>query len=90
MSIVQAVITAKADIRVLDFPSLDLKTPEGRGFLAMFSAIAERERLRLIQRTKEGREIAKKRGVKFGRKRKFNAQQADRIAKRLADGESAR
>jgi hypothetical protein len=27
--------------RFLDFPSLDLATPEGRGFLAMFSAITE-------------------------------------------------
>jgi hypothetical protein len=27
--------------RFLDFPSLDLATPEGRGFLAMFSAMTE-------------------------------------------------
>jgi hypothetical protein len=25
---------------ILDFPSLDLATPEGRGFLALFSAMA--------------------------------------------------
>jgi DNA invertase Pin-like site-specific DNA recombinase len=90
LAIVKEVIDAGANIRVLDFPSLDLATPEGRGFLAMFSAIAERERLRLIKRTTEGRAIAKQRGVKFGRKPRFSREQAERISKRLANGESTR
>jgi hypothetical protein len=34
MRIVKQVLDAGATIRVLDFPSLDLTAPEGRGFLA--------------------------------------------------------
>jgi DNA invertase Pin-like site-specific DNA recombinase len=41
LHIVKHVLEAGATIRVLDFPSLDLATPEGRGFLALFSAMAE-------------------------------------------------
>jgi DNA invertase Pin-like site-specific DNA recombinase len=53
LHIVKQVIDAGATIKVLDFPSLDLATPEARGFLAMFSAMAERERARIIERTRE-------------------------------------
>jgi DNA invertase Pin-like site-specific DNA recombinase len=66
LHIVKHVLDAEATIRVLDFPSLDLATPEGRGFLAMFSAMAERERARIIERTREGRRLAIRRGVKMG------------------------
>jgi DNA invertase Pin-like site-specific DNA recombinase len=66
LHIVKRALEAGATIRVLDFPSLDLATPEGRGFLASFSAMAERERERIIQRTKEGRRLAMRNGVKMG------------------------
>ena len=58
LQIVKEVIDAGASIRVLDFPSLDLGTPEVRGFLALFSAMVERERERIIKRTHEGRGLA--------------------------------
>jgi DNA invertase Pin-like site-specific DNA recombinase len=58
LQIVKQVLDAGATIRVLDFPSLDLTTPEGRGFLALFSAMAERERIRIVKRTQEGRRLA--------------------------------
>lgn len=35
-------------------------------------AIAEAERTRILERTEEGRQVAKLNGVKFGRKRKSN------------------
>jgi DNA invertase Pin-like site-specific DNA recombinase len=66
LHIVKAVLEAGATIKVLDFPSLDLATPEGRGFIAMFSAMAERERARIIERTREGRRLAMRNGVKMG------------------------
>lgn len=90
LQIVKQVIEAGATIRILDFPSLDLTTPEGRGFLAMFSAIAERERTRIIARTHEGRQLARKRGVKMGRTPKLKPEQQQRIAQRLEAGESSR
>lgn len=86
LQIVKEVIDAGATIRVLDFPSLDLSTPEGRGFLAMFSAMAERERERIVKRTHEGRRIAMERGVRMGRRPKLTQHQRQAAAKRLASG----
>jgi DNA invertase Pin-like site-specific DNA recombinase len=90
LHIVKHVLDAGATIKVLDFPSLDLATPEGRGFLALFSAMAERERERIIQRTKEGRRLAMRNGVKMGPPFKLTAHQRQLVAKRLAAGESTR
>ena len=47
----QAVIDARASIKVLDRSYIDLATPMGRGFMAMLSALAEDERLRIIRVT---------------------------------------
>lgn len=57
LQIVKFVLDVGATIRVLDFPSLDLTTPEGRGFLALFSAMAERERM-THHKTHTGRQTA--------------------------------
>jgi hypothetical protein len=59
-------------------------------FLALFSAMAERERERVIQRTKEGRRLAMRNGVKMGPPFKLTAHQRQLAAKRLAAGESTR
>jgi DNA invertase Pin-like site-specific DNA recombinase len=90
LHIVKQVLDAGATIKVLDFPSLDLTTPEGRGFLAMFSAMAERERARIIERTREGRRLAMRRGVKMGPPFKLTEHQRQLAAKRMATGESTR
>jgi DNA invertase Pin-like site-specific DNA recombinase len=90
LHIVKGVLDAGATIKVLDFPSVDLTTPEGRGFLAMFSAMAEHERTRIIQRTKEGRRLAMRNGVKMGPPFKLTAHQRQLAAKCLAVGESTR
>src|SRR5208282_1414707 len=57
LQIIKAVIDAGATIKVLDRPyiDIDLETPMGRGFMAMMSAMAEDERLRIIKRTHESR-----------------------------------
>ena len=86
LQIVKQVLDAGATIRVLDFPSLDLATPEGRGFLAMFSAMAERERERIVKRTYEGRQLARGKGVRMGRRPKLTPYQREAVAKRLAAG----
>jgi DNA invertase Pin-like site-specific DNA recombinase len=90
LQIVKQVLDAGATIKVLDFPSLDLTTPEGRGFLAMFSAMAERERLRIVALTREGRRIAMTNGVKMGPPFKLTEHQRNLAAKRMATGESTR
>ena len=71
LQIIKAVIDAGAAIKVLDRSYIDLTTPMGRGFMAMMSAMAEDERLRIIKRTHEGRQIALARGVRMGRKPKL-------------------
>ncbi|KMY43153.1 hypothetical protein AC622_01855 [Bacillus sp. FJAT-27916] len=45
-------------------------TPAGKLVFTMFSAFAEFERNRILERTNEGREKAKKKGVQFGQPKK--------------------
>ncbi|MFS7382908.1 recombinase family protein [Rahnella inusitata] len=51
----------------LDLPVKDLTSAEGKLMLQMFSAFAEFEKSRIIERTKEGLERAKQQGIKLGR-----------------------
>lgn len=51
----------------LDLPISDLSSPEGKFMLQVFSAFAEFERGRIRERTQEGLEKAKRKGVKLGR-----------------------
>ncbi|MCX9047063.1 recombinase family protein [Citrobacter portucalensis] len=52
---------------ILDLPVPDLSKPEGQLMLQMFSAFAEFEKNRLIERTHEGLNRAKAEGKKLGR-----------------------
>jgi DNA invertase Pin-like site-specific DNA recombinase len=90
LQIIKAVIDAGATINVLDRPYIDLTTPMGRGFMAIMSAMAEDERLRIIKRTHEGRKIAQGKGVKMGRKPKLTPHQIKEARQRLANGEKTR
>jgi DNA invertase Pin-like site-specific DNA recombinase len=62
----------------------------GRGFMAIMSAMAEDERLRIIKRTHEGRQIARAKGVRVGRKPKLTPHQKTEARQRFAKGESTR
>ena len=66
LQIIEAVIDAGAAVMVLDRSYIDLETPMGRGCMAMMSAMAEDERLRIIKRTHEGRKIAQRRRSSAG------------------------
>jgi DNA invertase Pin-like site-specific DNA recombinase len=90
LQIIKAVIDAGAAIRVLDRNYIDLTTPMGRGFMAMMSAMAEDERLRIIKRTGEGRKIAQSNGVRMGRKPKLTSHQIAEARERFAKGEKTR
>jgi DNA invertase Pin-like site-specific DNA recombinase len=67
--------TLKADIKVLDMPLLDTSNTDGnldRRFIAdlvlqILSYTAEKERHNIRSRQKQGIEIAKAKGIKFGR-----------------------
>ena len=90
LQIIKTVIDAGASIKVLDRSYIDLTTPMGRGFMAMISAMAEDERLRIIKRTHEGRQIARAKGVRMGRKPKLTPHQIKEARQRLAKGEPTR
>jgi DNA invertase Pin-like site-specific DNA recombinase len=90
LQIIKAVIDAGAAIKVLDRSYIDLETTVGRGFMAMMSAMAEDERLRIIKRTHEGRKIAQAKGVRMGRKPILTPHQKKEARQRIAKGESTR
>ncbi len=90
LQIIKAVIDAGASIKVLDRSYIDLETPMRRGFMAMMSAMAEDERLRIIKRTHEGRKIAQAKGVRMGRKPILTPHQKTEARKRIAKGETTR
>ena len=90
LQIIKTVIDARASIRVLDRNYIDLTTPMGRGFMAMMSAMAEDERLRIIKRTHEGRQLARGKGVRMGRKPILTPHQIEEARGRLAEGATTR
>jgi DNA invertase Pin-like site-specific DNA recombinase len=49
-------------------PMIDTTSPHGKLILAVLAALAEFERTMILARTGEGRQRAKARGVRFGRK----------------------
>jgi DNA invertase Pin-like site-specific DNA recombinase len=87
VAIIERINGRGALLKVLDRSHLDLTTPIGRGFIAFLSAMAEDERQRIVKRANGGRQAAKARGVKFGRRPKLSAFQRAEVARRLANGE---
>jgi DNA invertase Pin-like site-specific DNA recombinase len=66
LDIAERIQDAGAGLRSLAEPWVDTTTPAGRMVLTVFAGIAEFERSLIIDRTRNGREAAKARGVKFG------------------------
>ena len=66
---------------------VDTKTPFGKAMFTVVSALAEFERDVLSERTKQGLEDARKRGVCLGRPLKLNPRQVVQARARLARGE---
>lgn len=90
VSIIQRVAERQALVKVLDKPWLDLTTPMGKGILAFLSALAEDERERIVTRANDGREIAKRKGVRFGRNSVLTDHQRTIIRERRAAGDTCR
>ena len=66
---------------------VDTKTPFGKAMFTVVSALAEFERDVLSERTKQGLEAARARGVCLGRPLKLNPRQVVQARARLARGE---
>ena len=81
----------KAGFRSLGDAWADTTTPHGRLMLIVLGGLAEFERELIRQRTAEGRERAKARGVRLGRKPKLTPhRQREAIKRRDVEGEPIR
>jgi DNA invertase Pin-like site-specific DNA recombinase len=67
--------------------AIDTATPTGRAMWQMIGVLAELERSLITERTHAGIQAAKRRGVKFGRKRKLTPQQIAHARKVIEQGE---
>jgi len=86
-----AAITGKgAGFRSLGDTWADTTTSHGRLMLTVLGGLAEFERDLIRARTSEGRERAKARGVKIGRKPKLTPHQRQEILRRRENGEAVR
>jgi DNA invertase Pin-like site-specific DNA recombinase len=80
-----AIGEAGASFKSLGDPWADTTSAHGRLMLTVLGGLAEFERYLIIARTNEGRQRAKARGVRFGRKLKLTKhQQAEALARREA------
>lgn len=64
--------------------SIDTSTPIGRLTFHLLSAIGEFERERILERIEEGKDNARKNGVKFGRKPTIKADVREEVARKMA------
>jgi len=79
----------KAGFRSLGDTWADTTTPHGRLMLTVLAGLAEFERELIRARTSEGRERAKARGVKLGRKFKLTPHQCKEALARRKRGEES-
>jgi DNA invertase Pin-like site-specific DNA recombinase len=67
--------------------AIDTETPTGRAMWQMIGVLAELERSLIAERTSAGRQEARRRGVKFGRKAKLSPAQVAKARKLIEHGE---
>jgi DNA invertase Pin-like site-specific DNA recombinase len=90
LTIIQATAKKQANFLSLAEPWANTSTAIGKLMLTVLGGIAEFERDLIALRTSEGRERAKKSGIKFGPKFKLSPHQMDEIKRRKQLGESCR
>jgi DNA invertase Pin-like site-specific DNA recombinase len=86
-AIVKQIVDAKAQFRSLAEPWADTSTRTGRLMIAVLGGLADVERDLIRTRTREGRERAKARGVKMGRRPKLTPHQKAEAIKRRDQGD---
>ena len=75
-----------AGLRSLSEPWADTTSPAGKMVLTVFAGIAEFERSLIVERTRRGREAARRRGVQFGRRPALTPAQVSHARELLAEG----
>lgn len=89
LNIMAAIDAQGARFRSLGDTWADTTTPHGRLMMTVLGGLAEFERELIRARTGEGRERAKARGVKLGRKPKLTPHQRREALERKAKGEES-
>jgi DNA invertase Pin-like site-specific DNA recombinase len=87
LNVLDAISKAGAGFRSLADAWADTSTPHGRLMLTVLGGLAEFERCLIADRTGDGRERAKARGVRFGRPRKLSHHQRQEALARIDAGE---
>jgi DNA invertase Pin-like site-specific DNA recombinase len=87
LNVLATIAEAKAGFRSLNDAWADTTTAHGRLMLTVLGGLAEFERELIRQRTGEGRERAKARGIRFGRKPKLTTHQRQEAIGRRTAGE---
>ena len=77
LKIAERIRAAGAAMRSLAEPWADTTSPAGKMVMTVFAGIAEFERSVIVERTRQGREAAMRRGVVFGPRRKITPQQIE-------------
>jgi DNA invertase Pin-like site-specific DNA recombinase len=90
LTLLKAVGDRQASFQSLGEQWADTTTPAGRLMLTILGGLAEFERELIKARTAEGRERAKGRGVRMGRKHKLTPHQQEEVRRRKAEGQSVR
>jgi len=90
LDIVEHVQSLGAGLRSLAEPWADTTTPAGRMVLTVFAGIAEFERSLIKERTHQGREAARARGVRFGPKLRLSHNQVEHGRNLLEQGRPAK
>ncbi len=79
LEILQQINDRGAEFQSVKEKWVDTTSPVGKLVITVLGGIAEFERERILERTNEGRERAKKQGVKFGRPKKLTQAQIEMI-----------
>jgi DNA invertase Pin-like site-specific DNA recombinase len=90
LATVETIREAGATFRSLSEPWADTTSHGGKFILTVFAGMAEFERELIRERTRAGREVAKRRGARFGRPKKMNVEQRDLAARLRAEGKSVK
>ncbi|GAA3075395.1 recombinase family protein [Rhizobium viscosum] len=87
LTILNSVKASGAGLRLLDEPFIDTTSELADLFLFILGWFARWHRLRILENTAHGREMARRRGVKFGRKPKLGPSDRKIVVERLSNGE---
>ena len=86
LNILDQIAKAGADFKSLNDTWADTTTAHGRLMLTVLGGLAEFERELILARTKDGRDRAKDKGVKFGRPTALSSHQRQEAIQRLQEG----